>query len=103
MLAEPSRRRIVDELRVEARDVTGLMAALGLSQSLVSKHLRVLRDAGVVEAETVGRRRVYRLSEDPLPEVLAWVDPYYRMWSRSFDALAAALNADRPGPQEDDR
>lgn len=68
MLAEPTRRRIVGELRVEARDVSNLMEILGVSQSLMSKHLKVLRDASVVTVEVLGKRRVYRLSDDPLPD-----------------------------------
>ncbi|MEJ7648095.1 MAG: metalloregulator ArsR/SmtB family transcription factor [Nakamurella sp.] len=94
VIAEPSRRRIVDQLRVGARDVAGLVDTLGLSQSLVSKHLRVLREAGVVTVEVAGRRRVYRLSDEPLPDVLAWVEPYHRRWSQAFDSLADALDAD---------
>jgi DNA-binding transcriptional ArsR family regulator len=58
----------------------------------VSKHLRVLRDAGAVTATVAGKRRVYRLAVDPLPEVLAWVTPYYRMWTTGLDRLADALD-----------
>lgn len=92
MIADPTRRSILDRLRVAATDVNGLVQALQISQPLVSKHLKVLRDAGVVRAEVVGQRRVYRLDADPLPEVLAWVTPYYRTWSDSLDRLEAALN-----------
>jgi DNA-binding transcriptional ArsR family regulator len=92
LIADPTRRRILDCLRAEGSDVGGLIAALGLPQPLVSKHLRVLRDAGAVTATVAGRRRVYRLSGDPLPDVLAWVTPYQRMWTASFDRLAQALD-----------
>ncbi len=92
LIADPTRRRILDRLRAEERDVGGLVEVLDLPQSLVSKHLRVLRDAGAVTAAVVGRRRVYRLAVDPLPDVLAWVAPYHRMWSTSLDRLAQALD-----------
>jgi DNA-binding transcriptional ArsR family regulator len=92
VIAEPTRRAIVDRLRVAESDVGALVGALELSQSLVSKHLRVLRDAGVVEAQVVGKRRVYRLAADPLPDVVAWVQPYLRTWTASFDRLAKALD-----------
>ncbi|MFG1922968.1 ArsR/SmtB family transcription factor [Cryptosporangium sp. NPDC048952] len=94
VIAEPTRRAIVDRLRVAESDVGALVRALELSQSLVSKHLRVLRDAGVVEAQIVGKRRVYRLSADPLPDVVAWVQPYLRVWTASFDRLDEALDAE---------
>jgi DNA-binding transcriptional ArsR family regulator len=94
LIADPTRRRILDCLRVAERDVGGLIEVLGLPQPLVSKHLRVLRDAGAVTAMVVGRRRVYRLAVDPLPEVLAWVAPYHAMWTTSLDRLAQALEED---------
>lgn len=93
VLAEPTRRTIVDRLRTSESDVTGLVAELRISQTLLSKHLRVLRDAGVVEARIDGRRRVYRLSDRPLPDVVAWIAPYAEMWSAGFDRLANALDA----------
>lgn len=94
LIADPTRRRILDCLRTGERDVNGLIDVLGLAQSLVSKHLRVLRDAGAVTATVVGRRRVYRLAIDPLPDVLAWVAPYHAMWITSLDRLAQALDED---------
>lgn len=97
VIAEPTRRAIVDHLRAADSDVGGLVSELGLSQSLVSKHLRVLREAGVVEADVVGKRRVYRLTDRPLPDVIAWVKPYLRRWTTSFELLDQAL------AEEDDR
>lgn len=94
IIAEPTRRLILDRLRTGAFDVGGLVGELGVSQSLASKHLRVLREAGLVEVEVEGKRRVYRLSERPLPEVVAWLGPYVEMWTRSFDRLAEALEED---------
>lgn len=79
MIAEPTRRAIVDRLRAGESDVSGLVDELQVSQSLVSKHLRVLRQAGVVESEVAGKRRIYRLAERPLPDVLAWVNPYIEL------------------------
>lgn len=92
MIADPTRRRILDYLRAEECDVGGLIKVLGLPQPLVSKHLRVLRDAGAVTATVIGRRRVYRLAVDPLPDVLGWVTPYHRMWTTSLDRLAQTLD-----------
>lgn len=92
VIAEPTRRRILDRLRREPSDVSTLVDALRLPQPLVSKHLRVLRDAGAVMADVAGPRRVYRLSGDPLPDVVAWVQPYHQQWTTSLDRLAAALD-----------
>jgi DNA-binding transcriptional ArsR family regulator len=91
-IAEPTRRSILDHLRAGECDVTALVAALGLRQPLVSKHLKVLRDAGAVRVEVAGKRRVYRLTEDPLPEVLAWCAPYVELWRTSLDRLQVALD-----------
>ena len=91
-IAEPTRRSILDQLQAGACDVSTLVAALGLRQPLVSKHLKVLRDAGAVQVEVAGKRRVYRLTEDPLPEVLAWCAPYVEAWRASFDRLERALD-----------
>jgi DNA-binding transcriptional ArsR family regulator len=92
LVAERNRRRILDHLRIYESDVAGLVDALSLPQPLVSKHLRVLRDAGAVTATVSGQRRLYRLTVDPLPEVLAWVAPYYQRWSSSLDRLATTLD-----------
>lgn len=92
VIAEPTRRAIVDRLRRGESDVGGLVDDLQVSQSLMSKHLRVLRQAGVVESEVAGKRRIYRLTDRPLPDVLAWVTPYIEGWSASFDRLADALD-----------
>jgi DNA-binding transcriptional ArsR family regulator len=93
-IAEPTRRTILDHLRAGDSDVNGLVAALGLPQPLVSKHLRVLRDAGAVHVEVAGKRRVYRLATDPLPDVLAWVRPYAELWTASLDRLETAMEED---------
>lgn len=87
VIADPNRRRILDSLRTGPADVTSLVARLDISQPLMSKHLSVLRDAGAVDVQVTGKRRVYHLADDPLPAVLAWVTPYHRAWSRSLDRL----------------
>ena len=93
-VAEPSRRRILDLLHDGERDVTALVAELALSQPLVSKHLRVLREAGAVTVRAEGRRRVYRVADEPLPDVVAWLRPYAARWTRHLDRLEAALEED---------
>ena len=90
-LAEPSRRQILDLLRERERSVNELVADLGLSQPGVSKHLRVLREAGLVEARVDAQRRVYRVQPEPLVRLDAWLAPYRRMWSGRLDALEAHL------------
>jgi DNA-binding transcriptional ArsR family regulator len=98
LIADPTRRRILDVLRAQGSDVGGLVDVLRMPQPLVSKHLRVLRDAGAVTATIAGKRRVYRLAADPLPDVLAWVLPYQQLWAASFDRLDRALEQDHGGP-----
>ena len=90
-LAEPTRRRILDLLRDDERAVGELVDLLGLSQPAVSKHLRVLRDAGLVDVRPVAQRRLYRLRPGPLAEVDEWLEPYRRLWNRSFDRLERHL------------
>ncbi len=91
VLAEPRRRRILDTLRRGEASVGALVDALGDSQPLVSKHLRVLREAGLVEVRVDGQRRLYRLRPEPLRELDAWLEPYRRMWRTSLDRLEAHL------------
>jgi DNA-binding transcriptional ArsR family regulator len=93
VLAEPTRRRILDQLLDRPRTVGDLVAALNVSQPSVSKHLRVLRDAGVVEASKDAQRRIYELRPEALAEVLAWVEPYRKLWSGRLDALERHLDA----------
>lgn len=90
-LAEPSRRQILDLLRDGERPVNELVACLGLSQPGVSKHLKVLREAGLVEVRPDGKQRWYGLSAEPLAEVAAWLEPYRRHWSNRLDALERHL------------
>jgi len=91
VLAEPHRRRILDVLRRGELPVGALVDELGSSQPLVSKHLRVLREAGLVEARVDRQRRLYRLRPEPLVELDAWLEPYRQMWRTSLDQLEAHL------------
>jgi len=91
VLAEESRRRILDLLVEEERPVGELVAALSLSQPAVSKHLKVLRDAGLVESRTEAQRRIYRVRAEPLREVDEWLAPYRRRWAAHLNALERHL------------
>jgi len=93
VLAEPTRRRILDQLRDAERSVGELVDGLGVSQPAVSKHLRVLRDAGFVTCRTAARQRIYRLDPGPLRDVDSWLDPYRRLWTRHLDALERHLDS----------
>jgi DNA-binding transcriptional ArsR family regulator len=90
-LAEPTRRSILDLLRTEERAVGDLVHELRLSQPAVSKHLRVLRDAGLVAVRTDAQRRIYRLRPEALAEVDAWLAPYRQLWSTALDDLGRHL------------
>ncbi len=90
-LAEPHRRQILDLLRTGERPVADLVAHVGLSQPGVSKHLRVLREAGLVVARTQGKQRMYALQAEPLVEVVQWLEPYRMLWSSRLDALERHL------------
>ena len=92
VLAEPTRRRIVDRLRAGERSVGALVDELDLSQPAVSKHLRVLRDAGLVSSRTAAQRRIYRIEPEPFRELDAWLAPYRRLWTRHLDALERHLD-----------
>ena len=92
VLAEPTRRRIVDVLRLGDSSVGDLVGALGMSQPAVSKHLRVRRDAGVVSARTSAQQRIYRLEPGPFRELDAWLAPYRRLWTRHLDDLERHLD-----------
>src|SRR5881227_63576 len=92
VLAEPHRRQILDVLRQGEQPVGTLVAQLGSSQPLVSKHLRVLREAGLVDVRPHGQRRLYRLRTEPLVELDAWLESYRQMWNGSLDRLEAHLD-----------
>ena len=92
ILAEPNRRRILDLLRDEERSVGDLVERLPLGQPAVSKHLRVLREAGLVAVRVDAQHRRYRLRPAPLAEVDAWLAPYRDLWRDRLDALEAHLD-----------
>ena len=91
VIAEPTRRRILDEIRGGERSVGELVDQLGMHQPGVSRHLRVLRDAGLVEVRQDAQRRLYRLRPEPLMELDAWLEPYRAMWRTSLDKLERHL------------
>src|SRR3954470_23604412 len=92
VLAEPNRRAILDLLRDGERPVGELVDALSVSQPAVSKHLRVLREAGVVDVRTDAQRRLYRVRPEPLRELDLWLAPYRALWTNSLDALEEHLD-----------
>ncbi|HET8758498.1 MAG TPA: metalloregulator ArsR/SmtB family transcription factor [Solirubrobacteraceae bacterium] len=92
VLAEPTRRRILDLIRDDERPVNELVARLDISQPGVSKHLRVLREAGLVEVRTDAQRRLYRVRPEPLAEIDAWLAPYRRLWASRLDDLERHLD-----------
>jgi DNA-binding transcriptional ArsR family regulator len=94
-LAEPNRRRILDLLRQGERPAGDLVGALDLSQPGVSKHLKVLRGAGLVSVRAEGQRRLYRLEAGKLAELDAWLSPYRHFWANHLDALEGHLERDR--------
>lgn len=100
ILAEPNRRAILSLLVTSQRSVGELERALGMSQPAVSKHLRVLREAGFVESTVEAQRRLYRLRPEPFQEVDAWLTPFREFWSAHVDALERHLDrmADPPLP-----
>lgn len=92
ILAEPSRRTILSLLAASERSVGEIERRLRMPQTSVSKHLRVLREAGFVEARVEAQKRVYRLRPEPLMEVDAWLAPFRRFWSGHVDALERHLD-----------
>jgi DNA-binding transcriptional ArsR family regulator len=98
VLAEPNRRRILDLLGSDERPVGELVSELALSQPAVSKHLRVLREAGLVAVRTDAQRRLYRVRTEPLRTVDEWLEPYRRTWNTHLDELERHLEE---MPEED--
>lgn len=92
VLAEPRRREILDLLCAGERTVGEIVERIPISQPGVSKHLRVLRDAGLVDSRTDAQRRVYAVRAEPLAEVAAWLEPYRRLWAGRLDALERHLD-----------
>jgi DNA-binding transcriptional ArsR family regulator len=92
LLADRTRRRVLDELRTGERSVGELVDRLGMSQPAVSKQLRVLREAGLASARIDRQRRIYRLEPGPLREIDDWLAPYRAYWNERLDALETTLD-----------
>jgi DNA-binding transcriptional ArsR family regulator len=92
IIAEPNRRAILSLLASSQQSVGDIQQRLRMSQPAVSKHLRVRRDAGFVDAEVNGQRRLYRLKPEPLQEVDQWLDQFRQLWSKHLDALERYLD-----------
>jgi DNA-binding transcriptional ArsR family regulator len=98
VIAEPNRRAILNLLVSSEQSVGEIERRLRMPQPAVSKHLRVLRDAGFVEATVDAQRRVYRLKPEPLKEVEAWLAPFRELWTAHLDLLARHLERLDPAP-----
>lgn len=92
VVAEPSRRRILDRLLQSDASVTDLVNDLGFSQPLVSKHLRILRESGLVHVQVEAQRRIYTLDGRPLEEIDAWLSAYRKTWNHHVDKLGEYLD-----------
>ena len=90
-VAEPRRRQLLDAIASGERPVNELVASLGWPQPLVSKHLRVLREVGLVEARDDGRQRLYRLNGSALKPIFDWVKDYEQLWSERFERMDVVL------------
>jgi DNA-binding transcriptional ArsR family regulator len=90
-LAEPNRRRIIEMVGERERTAGEIVEALAISQPGVSKHLRVLREAGLVSVRQAAQRRIYRLNPEKLAEIDAWLAPFRRFWAGRLDALTEHL------------
>ena len=100
-IVEPTRRRILDAVRTEERSVTELVERLGMSQPGVSRHLRILRDAGLVTVRSDAQRRLYGLRSEPLRELDDWLEPFRTEWSTRLDALSRHLERSAPPTARD--
>lgn len=99
-LAEPNRFHIVELLRDGPRPVGDMVTRLGLRQPQVSKHLRVLSDAGLVDVRVDAQRRIYALRAAPLQELEVWLDTYRRLWEANFQRLDALLDEMKIGEKK---
>jgi DNA-binding transcriptional ArsR family regulator len=102
VLAEPNRRRILDLLQPRECSVGQLVERLELSQPAVSKHLRILREAGLVDVRVDAQRRLYRVRPDPLRAMDEWLAPYRRMWASRLDELERHLDEMDDGDDRDE-
>jgi DNA-binding transcriptional ArsR family regulator len=95
-LADPKRRAMLDLLRERPHDAGEFVGALGVSQPTASKHLRALREAGLVQVTGIGQRRVYSIDPAPLAALDEWLAPYRALWNESLDALGRHLDKQIP-------
>jgi DNA-binding transcriptional ArsR family regulator len=102
-VAEPRRRQILDVLSGGELPVNDLVALLGVAQPLVSKHLRVLREVGLVDVRDQGRQRVYRVNGGPLKPIHDWLTNYEESWSRRFDRMDVVLEELKEREDQDDK
>ncbi|MEQ4208557.1 metalloregulator ArsR/SmtB family transcription factor [Actinopolymorpha sp. B17G11] len=102
VLAEPTRRRILDQLLRSERSVSYLVDAVSISQPTMSKHLKVLREAGFVSCRTSAQQRIYRIEPGPFAAFDEWLEPYRRLWTQHLDALERHLD-NQPDDQPDDQ
>jgi DNA-binding transcriptional ArsR family regulator len=103
IIAEPSRRAILSLLASAERSVGDIEERLRLPQPSVSKHLRILREAGFVESRVDAQRRLYRIRPEPLMEIDAWLAPFRRFWSVHLDALERHLDRVNPPPRRKEK
>ena len=96
-LADPTRRRIVEALQAGERPVADLVGTVDIHQSGVSRHLRILHEAGFVRVRAEGAKRIYSLCPEPFRELDLWVTPYRKLWDARLDRLARALEGTRKG------
>jgi DNA-binding transcriptional ArsR family regulator len=94
VLADRNRRAVLDALRAGERPVNELVDLLGLTQSATSKHLRVLREAGLVTVRVNAQQRIYALDPQPIAEIDAWLEPYRQLWTDRLDSLGRYLDGD---------
>ena len=102
-LADPHRRAMLDALREKPCPVSELASMLGLSQPTTSKHLRVLRDAGLVVVQKHAQQRIYTVNPERMAEFEAWLEPYRKLWNKRLDTLAGHLDREDPDRADPDR
>ena len=97
ILSEPNRLRILTSLSKRERSVGELVKVLKLSQPAVSKHLKVMRDAGVVSCRVAAQQRIYYIEPEPFHEIDRWLEPYRKLWTHHLDSLEKYLDSEKPG------
>jgi DNA-binding transcriptional ArsR family regulator len=102
-LGEPSRLQIVELLRSGPSSVGEIATSLGIRQPQISKHLGVLRKAGVVDVEPVARRRIYHLRGEPFEAIGDWLDSFEEVWETRLDSLETYLSSLHASPENEDR